>query len=353
MSTSIQELVLSILTEDPNLSNDDVAELIQAQVPGASTSAASVSSVKSKLKKQGVLPEPSRVGGQVRVREPEIVLPPETQEERGTRIRKRFNTLQRMAERICDGHIPALIVSGPPGLGKSFTVEQTLEERFGEDGRFRVDMDASEVFGDREDEDTPAEYSYDIICGTITPPGLIIALWKMRNGGVVVLDDCDDVFRDETCLNILKAVLDSSDRRLVSYRKQAQWMAEYGIPNTFEFDGSVVFCTNIDFEAAIRKGSSMAPHFEALIDRSLYLHLGMRTQDDFMTRIHQVSIEDGLLEKLGLDELDALEVYAFIDENRDSFYGLSLRLVSQIAQCFKAEPDMWKDDVVATKMRTF
>lgn len=340
--TSINDLVLSIIDQDPNLTNDQIAELVQERVPGATTSAASVSSIKSKAKKAGLLTTtaaPQNLGD-VSARFAPEELPEETDEERSVRIRRRFNTLERMAYKIVEGDLPALIVSGPPGLGKSFTVEHVLQQTYG---------DPVSPLDEEFDEMAPG---YDVICGTITPPGLILALWNMRNGGVVVLDDCDDVFRDETCLNILKAVLDSSERRIVSYRKQAQWMQEFGIPQSFQFDGSVVFCTNIDFEAAIRKGSGMAPHFEALIDRSLYLSLTMRTQRDFMIRIHHVAIEEKFLEKKGLTAEQAQEVYDYIEENKDRFYGLSLRLVGQIAFCYTVDHETWKDDVEATKMRT-
>lgn len=319
----IKDHVVRILTEDPSLTNEQVADIIQETVPGATTSAASVASIKSGARKQGLL-STTNVS---RNSEPTVapVLPDETSEEREERINRRFATLERMAHRVSEGEIPALIVSGPPGLGKSFTIEKVLRDE---------------------------GIEHDIICGSIAPPGLLIALWEMKDGGVVVLDDCDDVFRDETCLNILKAVLDSSDVREVSYRKEAHWMKEYDIPRKFEFNGTVVFCTNIDFEMAIAKGSSMATHFEALIDRSLYLSLTMRTKEDFMTRIRQVSIDEGMLVKAGLTEDQALEVMSFVDENRDRFYGLSLRLMHQIASCYKADPDCWKDDVEATKMRT-
>lgn len=344
MSASIQDLVLSIHNEDPTLSNEEIADLIQKRVPGSTTSAASVSSIKSKAKRAGLLSTTSVSGAAAYERLPTVSpeeLPPETADERYARISRRFRTLHRMAEKVADGYLPALIVSGPPGLGKSFTVEQVLQDRYG---------DPVSTLSDDYDEDSPG---YDIISGTMTPPGLLIALWKMRNGGVVVIDDCDDVFRDETCLNILKAVLDSSARRTVSYRKRAHWMEEMGIPTSFDFEGSVVFCTNIDFEAAIRKGSPMAPHFEALVDRSLYLSLTMRTPDDYITRIRQVALDEGLLEKKGMTPEQAQEVFDFIVENRERFYGLSLRLVGQIAICFKADPDTWRDDVEATKMRTF
>lgn len=342
MAASIQDLVLDIVAEDPTLDNEQIADRVRARVPGSTTSAASVSSIKSKAKRAGLLTTAAVPGshGTEAARFAPDELPEETEEQRSDRIRRRFATLERMAHRVAAGDLPALIVSGPPGLGKSYTVERVLEDQYGEPrGPLHADFDE-------------AKPGYDVISGTITAPGLILALWNMRNGGVVVLDDCDDVFRDETCLNILKAVLDSNSRRIVSYRKQAHWMDEYGIPQSFQFDGSVVFCTNVDFEAAIRKGSPMAPHFEALVDRSLYLSLTMRTQEDFITRIRHVALEEGLLNTLGLDDEQAEEVFEFIVNNRDRFYGLSLRLVGQVAFCYSRDPDTWRDDVEATKMRT-
>lgn len=327
MTKTTGDIILDILTEDPNLSNEQVAEAIQSRVPGSATSAASVSSTKSRLRKEGRLPEPNGVSPMAIMvgQDDEIRLPDETQDERSKRIRTRYNTLERMAYRVADGVLPSLIVSGPPGLGKSHTVEQVLAER---------------------------EVEHDIISGSITAVGLYIALWNMKDGGVVVLDDTDDVFRDETCLNILKAVLDSSDVRRVSYRKRAHWMDELGIDSSFDFKGSVVFCTNVDFELAIRKGTSMGPHFAALIDRSLYLSLTMRTMDDYITRIEHVAIEDGMLVKRGLTEEQAAEAMQFVLENRDRFYGLSIRLMIQIAICMLADSDNWMEDVEATKMRT-
>ncbi len=316
-----------LLTEDPHMSNEDVATEVCRRIPGATTSAASVSSTKSRLRKEGHLKNhpANNNGWSAQPDTSDIDLPQETDEERSVRIRRRYETLERMAHRVASGALPSLIVSGPPGLGKSYTVEQVLAEE---------------------------EVEHDIMSGTISAVGLYIALYEQREGGVVVLDDCDDVFRDETCLNILKAVLDSSDARTVSYRKEAHWMKERDIPSKFDFEGSVVFCTNIDFELAIRKGGSMAPHFAALVDRSLYLSLTMRTQADFLTRLNHVAIEDNLLVDRGLSEEQAHEIMDYIVDNVDNFYGLSIRLVQQIAFCYQDDYDNWKFDVEATKMRT-
>lgn len=321
MKTS--DLILTILTEDPTLDNEAVAMEVQRRLPGATTSAASVSSTKSRLRKEGLLAPTN--GDTVLHVAPESGLPEETDGERSARIRKRYETLRRMTRRVVNGHLPSLIVSGPPGLGKSYTVETMLKKH----GR-----------------------QHDIMSGTISAVGLYIALYEQSEGGVVVLDDCDDVFRNETCLNLLKAVLDSGETRTVSYRKLAHWMDEMDIPQKFEFRGSVVFCTNVDFELAIRKGSAMAHHFQALIDRSLYLSLTMRTQEDFLTRLRHVGIEDGLLVERGLTEEQAHEVMDYVVTNADNFYSLSIRLLMQIAYCYLDDPEHWKFDVEATKMRT-
>ncbi len=323
MKTS--DAILQVLTEYPHLDNETVAVEVQRRVPGSTTSAASVSSTKSRLKREGKLPDARGRPAAARQPAPEPDAPAETDEQRSVRIRRRYDTLRRMAERVASGKLPSLIVSGPPGLGKSFTVEQVLKDD---------------------------EVKCDVMSGTISAVGLYIALYRQSEGGVVVLDDCDDVFRNETCLNILKAVLDSSDRRVVSWRKRANWLDEEGIPDNFEFRGSVVFCTNVDFELAIRKGSTMAPHFEALMDRSLYLSLTMRTQADFLARLRHVGIEDGMLRDRGLTEEQALEIMQYVVDHADSFYGLSIRLLQQIAFCYLDDHENWRFDVEATKMRS-
>lgn len=341
---AVQSAVATILGQHPNASNDEVAAMVRQMVPGAQTTGASVSSIKSRMKKIGFEPAFLDAEGQPIVQMPTFngplpafdrygeADPDETEEAAAARITRRYMALERMATRIVSGYIPSLIVSGPPGLGKSFTVMQALED----------------------EEASNEEFQYDVIRGAITAVGLYIALWNLRDGGVLVLDDCDDVFRDETALNLLKAVLDSNAKRRVSWRKRASWLDELGIEDSFDFGGSVVFLTNVDFEAAVAKGSREGKHFEALMDRSMYLCLTLRARRDFIIRIRQVSDGDeGMLAKdLGLDASQRAEVLDYLEENQTRFYNLSLRLVRQIAQCYLADPDDWKGDVEATKMRT-
>lgn len=333
----IADKVLEVLSVDPSLNNDELSVIINDSMPGKSTTAASVASIKSKLKRDGQLKDPNTPYRPAK--KFELGLPEETLEQKSLRIKGQYAALERIADKVAKGQVPAMVVSGPPGLGKTYTVMQTMRKNF------LVDYsDYSPDLGDAR--------PYDCISGSITTAGLYEALWNLKDGGVLILDDCDDVFRDEASLNLLKAVIDSSDERWVSYRKQAGWLSELGIPTSFKFEGSVIFCTNIDFELAILKGSTQSKHFEALIDRSLYVALNMRTKADYLVRIKHVVIDGGMLQKAGLNADQALEVYEFIEANAEKFYGLSLRLAHHIGICYLSDPENWQSDIKATKMKS-
>lgn len=349
----IQQALQQFLAQSPGGSNDEAAAFIRKVVPGANTTAASVSSMKSRMKSTSSLS-----GGDDFLPKHSVdldapsAIPDETLEQAKERIGVRYRALERMSKRIAAGGYPSLIISGPPGLGKSYTITQALEEQF-PDGPEKEPKD-EEDDGEGGYSYVKGELNYDVVSGTITAVGLYQALWYTRNGGILVLDDCDAVFRDEDSLNILKAVLDSKPHRTVSWRKEAKWLQDYGIDDRFTFSGHVVFLTNIDFETIIQSGNKMAEHFKALIDRSMYLCLTLRTRRDFMIRIRQVAEgEEGMLVKnFGLTMEQAEEVLDFVTDNQTRFYNLSLRLVGQIANCMKQDAEGWKEDVEATKMKT-
>lgn len=243
-------------------------------------------------------------------------------------IKDRYEALESYAENVARGLFPSMIVSGPPGLGKSFTIKRVIR-------RLGLEEDGNVAY----------------ISGTIRGPGLYIKLYEQRKNGLIVLDDSDDIFRDETALNLLKCVLDSSEERVVSYHKLANFLEKEDIPSSFTFTGSIIFCTNIDMETEMNKNNILSPHFGALIDRSLYLHLAMRNQYDYFVRVNQV-IQEGLFRDLRLSKDQIKEIIRFIKDNLKDFYILSLRLVYYIGVIRKTRPDTWQRDVRATKMRT-
>ena len=245
----------------------------------------------------------------------------ETDDEISARIAERFEVLEYMTDASISGEVRSLIVSGPAGLGKSHTVETKLQ--------------AWDPNGDRHTQ----------VKGYVRAPSLFKLLYAHRYPGMVlVFDDADDVFLDEVSIGLLKAVCDSSDRRVVHYMTEATLIDDSTgevLPKSFQFDGTIIFITNQDFDAAIERGSKLAPHMEALVSRSHYIDLAMKSRRDYMIRIRQV-IANGLLADRGLDEDGQTDVVSFIESNMDSLRELSLRMAIKVANIRRKGGDNWK-----------
>lgn len=231
----------------------------------------------------------------------------ETDEQVHERIRERFDILQELVESCLTGKSRALISSGPPGLGKSYTVEQTI------------------AAWDPEGE------SHAIVKGYVRPTGLYKLLYEYRHpGNVIVFDDADSVFHDELGLNILKAVCDTTRHRRVSWLSEGVLFDSTGdpIPHTFDFEGAVIFITNQDFDFLIDKGHQLGPHFAALVSRAHYVDLTIKDKRDKLIRIRQVA-DEGVL--LGfLDDTAKEEVLSWMEEHSDSLRELSLRMALKV-----------------------
>ena len=130
--------------------------------------------------------------------------PVETDEEVITRIRERFEILDEMTKAATNGDIRAMIVSGPPGVGKSFGVEQIVEKACLFD----------QVAGKR--------LRAEVVKGSATPIGLYQTLYKYSDPNcVVVFDDCDSILIDDVSLNLLKGALDSGKKRKISWLSES------------------------------------------------------------------------------------------------------------------------------------
>lgn len=250
-----------------------------------------------------------------------VITSHETDEEIDAKLSEKFNDLELYVDMAITGDERALIISGPPGLGKSFTIERKLRS-----------WDQDEV-------------NHEIISGYMRPTGLYKALYKYRHPhNVVVFDDCDKVFGDEVSLNMLKAVCDTMDRRRVSYRAETVLLDEdtgTPLPKNFEFHGSLIFITNIDFDEAIAKDRGLSPHLAALQSRGTYLDLEMKTARDYIVRIKQV-VRQGLFKDLNLTTEQEVETLDFLDQNSNRFREVSLRTAKKIASLVKRYPNDWR-----------
>ena len=255
----------------------------------------------------------------------------ETDEETIDRLRERFDMLEDMTRACKKGDVRAMIVSGPPGVGKSFGVEKVL-------GRHDMIATLSE-----------SQPKYEVVKGAMSAIGLYCKLYKFADkDNVIVFDDCDSVFSDELCLNILKAALDSKKTRRIHWNTDSFKLRNEGVPDSFEFKGSAIFITNIKFDNV--KSKKMRDHLEALESRCHYIDLTIDTEREKMLRIKQIT-EDGMLNEYGFHESKVDDIVDYVDINKKKLRELSLRTVLKIADLAKAFPDKWEAMAENTVMR--
>jgi hypothetical protein len=250
------------------------------------------------------------------------------------RIATRFEILDEMSAACIKGDIRAMIVSGPPGVGKSFGVEQQLEK--------------ASLF----DKIANKRQKYEVVKGAMTALGLYAQLYRYSDkGNILVFDDCDSVFGDELSLNILKAALDSGKRRRICWNSDSRLLREEGIPNAFEFKGSAIFITNLKFENV--RSKKLQDHLEALESRCHFVDLTIDTERDKMLRIRQVNrdAQGGLFGDYSFMNNEAELILDFMEANRTKLRELSIRTALKIADLVKMSPNKWQALAMNTVMR--
>ena len=112
--------------------------------------------------------------------------PKETETEAMDRIAARFEVLDEMSRAAINGDIRAMIVSGPPGVGKSYGVETQMEK--------------ASMF----DKLAGKKVRFQIVKGAMTALGLYSQLYKYSDTkNVLIFDDCDSVFTDDLSFTVV------------------------------------------------------------------------------------------------------------------------------------------------------
>jgi len=256
----------------------------------------------------------------------------ETDEDAMSRIRERFEILHEMTKATVAGDIRAMIVSGPPGVGKSFGVEK--------------EIDKATMFDKLAGKRLRAE----VVKGSATPIGLYQTLYKYSDTNcVVVFDDCDSILLDDVSLNLLKGALDSGKKRKISWLSESSTLRREGIPDSFEFKGSVIFITNLKFDGM--KSQKLRDHLDALQSRCHYLDLTLNTMRDRLLRIRQIAADGELFADYEFDKCVQDEIIEFMDTNKDRLREVSLRMAIKIADLRKMSVTNWKRLTETTCMK--
>lgn len=143
-------------------------------------------------------------------------------------VATRFKYLENLASMVINGHQPSVLLTGGPGIGKSYLIRKQLKKH-------------GLVEGD-----------YIIASGHSTPLGLYQLLHDNRDS-LIVLDDCDSVWNDPVAVNLLKAALDSYDSRFISWHSSKAEQME--LERCFEFTGRIIFISNLSInklDSAVR-----------------------------------------------------------------------------------------------------
>ncbi len=229
-----------------------------------------------------------------------------------------FSNLERLTKMVGRGIQPSLVITGMAGVGKTHLVKETLKG-----------------MGLTESKD------FVHFKGRATAAGLFITLYQ-NSDKIIVLDDCDSVFKDDDAVNILKAALDSYDTRKISYISSKPLKDEYGdpIPPHFEFTGRIIFISNIH----------QSKLDEAIRSRSFVSDISMTTTQMF-TRMEQLM--EGMERSIPLPaKQQALEIMKSLDAK---FAGIDVNLRSFIkaaricAMGFDNPEEMIAEQIIAAE----
>jgi len=256
----------------------------------------------------------------------------ESEVEAMDRIASRFGVLDEMSRACIAGDIRAMIVTGPAGIGKSHGVN--------------LQMEKASMF----DKLAGKKVRFEVVKGAMSGIGLFAKLYKFSDAkNVLVFDDCD-IWEDQDAINVLKGALDSGKTRRISWNKDSRILREEGIPNSFNFNGSIIFITNKTFDN--KKASKMQPHLDALQSRCHFLDLTVDTERDKMLRIKQVhrDADGGLFADYDFTQVQTDEIMSFIWDNHTKLREVSLRMCLKVADLVKISAN-WRELAKATCMK--
>lgn len=229
-------------------------------------------------------------------------------------LEENYENVEKYVKGICKGKFRSVIVNGPPGVGKTFSVDSYLKQH-AQNG------------------------SYKVIAGHMTPLSLYGNLYQYRNhGDVLVLDDIDSVFSKIEGINLLKAAMDTKPIRRVNWESTSAAVLSLGLPQGFEFNGSIVLISNIGFS---RKTNKLQEHLGALKDRSYSLQVSDGSNEALFQQVCFMVVKKGLLQSFNLSKQQESLILDYISDNIHSLHKISLRLAMKLASLMTSNPNEW------------
>lgn len=241
-------------------------------------------------------------------------------------INQRFTFVEQLVRMIAKKQQASVVITGQGGLGKSYTVLNTLMAEGLED--------YSILSEDLEDGATLPKKRFVVIKGYSTAKGLYRFL-HANNGAVIVFDDCDSILKDRDALMILKGALDSNDRRIIAWNAEMPMGSD--LPKAFEFTGHVVFISNMQLKDID----------QAIQTRSMCVDVTMTT-DQKIERMEFILASGKFMPQFSVHH--KREALNLIKELKAEVKEISLRTLISVSKIHAANEGNWKD--LATYMLT-
>lgn len=235
-------------------------------------------------------------------------------------INERFEFLADYVDMVSARDMKSAIVVGEGGLGKTFTVMSRLAKNG------LKDLNDLEIGASLDESNSRT--SYVTVKGYSTPKGLFRTLYENRNR-LMVFDDCDSILRDETASNLLKAALDSYDKRIITWN--AESFGESDLPKSFEFTGTVIFISNLPMHKIP----------QAIISRSAPADVSM-TRAEIMARMRQIVKEGEFMADVEMDIKEEALAYIGTQINNPQIKAINLRTLIAVVTNRRCKPQNWQ-----------
>lgn len=230
-------------------------------------------------------------------------------------LEEAYNTLGTFIRHVAQGNCRGLILTGPPGVGKTSSTTSLLKQY--------------------------SNKPFKVIAGNVSPFNLYVELFRHSNAGeIIVLDDADSFLSSVDGINIVKAATDSTSQRQISWVTANPMLKAWGIPKNFSYDGALILISN-ERLGVFSKGR-MALHLAALTDRLRHLAIGTNNKEEQFFHLCYYVVKHGLLRSRGVMPAQEREILDYIADHIDRLSRISLRTATNLAELMLLEPKGWK-----------
>jgi len=125
--------------------------------------------------------------------------------------------------------------------------------------------------------------------------------------------------------------------------KEAPQLKENDIPQNFEYNGAMIFISNLDFQTFVDEGKNKyAQHFEALMSRSLYLDLRLHNRDELGVWVNHIANAGKIFDREDVPQNLRAPILSFLTTHRSDLRELSIRTLMKLCGLAKDNPARWE-----------